>query len=72
MATKIPSSARLGFTLNTGTHPSSGAMIKRSVSLGYIMPNAATNAIGTVANAVKTLFEKPVVLVSLVETSSIV
>lgn len=72
MATKIPASGRVSFTLNTGIHPLSGAMIKRTVSLGGIIPTSGVNAISAVTNGIKGLFEKPVVLVSMTEVSHIV
>lgn len=72
MATKIPKSARLGFSLNAGTNPGTGLMKKESVSVTKVMPGSETAALGAVSDAVKPLFLKPVVSVSLVETSLII
>lgn len=72
MAVKVAKSARLGFVLNAGVTPGTGMMKKESVSVTKIMPESDPDALGAVGDAVGTLLSKPVVMVSLVETSQIV
>lgn len=72
MAMKVAKSARLGFRLDAGTNPTTGNAIRESVSISKIMPNSDVDALGDTSAAVKTLFVKPTLEVSLVETSQIV
>lgn len=72
MAVRIPKSARFTLTLNAGTNLSTGAMIKRSISFGNLMPGSDAEAISAVAGAIGGLLTKPTVAVSVTENDEIV
>jgi hypothetical protein len=67
MAVKIPKSARFTLTLNTGTNLVTGAIIKKSVSFGNLIPDCNEGAVSAVANAIGALLPNPVMAVSITE-----
>ena len=72
MAVKTPKSARFGLTLNAGTNLVTGAMIKKSISFGNLMPNCDADAVNAVANAIGGLLSNPVTDVTVTENYRIV
>ena len=72
MAIKIPKSARFALTLNAGTDLATGAMIKKSISFGNLMPGCDADSVSAVASAVGGLLTKPVTAVTLTENYQIV
>ena len=72
MAVKIPQSARCALTLNAGMNMATGAMIKKSISFGNLMPGCDADAVSAVANAIGGLLTKPVTAVTLTENYQII
>jgi len=72
MALKIPKSARFSLTLNTGTNPSTGAMIKKNISFGNLIPDCDVEAVSVVANAIGGLLNNPVADITVTENYQIV
>jgi hypothetical protein len=72
MAVRIPKSARFALTLNTGTNQVTGAMIKKSVSFGNLMPDSDAEAVSAVANAIGGLLGSPVTDVTVTENYRII
>ena len=71
MAARIPKSARLTLTLNAGTNPATGAMIRKSISFGKLMPGSDAGALSAVADAVGGLLVKPTAGVTVTEIDQI-
>ena len=71
MAVRIPKSARFTLTLNAGTNQTTGAMIRKSISFGNLMPGSSADAISAVADAIGSLLGKPTVTVTVTENDNI-
>ena len=72
MAVRIPKSARFTLTLNAGTNLSTGAMIRKSISFGNLMPGSGAEAISAVAGAIGGLLSKPVTAISVTENDQLI
>jgi hypothetical protein len=72
MAVKIPKSARFALTLNAGINQATGAMIKKSISFGNLMPNCDADSVSAVANAIGGLLSKPVTDITVTENYQII
>jgi len=72
MAVRIPKSARLTLTLDAGTNQNTGAMIKKSISFGKLMPASSAGAVSSVADAISGLLLKPTVAVLVTEVDQLI
>ena len=72
MAVRIPKSARFSLTLNAGTNPATGSMIRKSISFGSLMPGSSAEAVSAVAGAIGGLLSKQTVAVTVVETDQLI
>ena len=72
MAVKIPKSARFALTVNTGTNPVTGALIKKSISFGNLIADCDADAVSAVANAIGGLLSKPVADVTVTENYQLI
>jgi len=72
MSVKIPKSARFALTLNVGTNLATGAMIKKSVSFGNLIPDCDADAVSAVARAMGGLLNNPVTEVTMTENYQII
>ena len=72
MAVRISKSARFTLTLNAGTNQATGAMIRKSISFGKLVPGSDAGAISAVAGAIGGLLSKPTVEVTVTENDQII
>jgi len=72
MSVKIPKSARFSLILNVGTNQSTGAMIKKSMSIGNLIPDCDADSVSAVVNAIGGLLSKPVTEVTMTEIYQII
>ena len=69
---RIPKSARLTLTLNAGTNEATGAMIRRSISFGSLVPGSDAEAVSVAAGAIGGLLSRPTVETTVTEVYRIV
>ena len=72
MAVRVPKSARFTLVLDAGINQATGAMIKKSISFGKLMPNSNAGSVEAVANAIGDLLVKSVVDVTITEVDQII
>jgi len=71
-AVRVPKSARFTLTLNAGTNQANGAMIRKSISFGNLMPGCNAGVISAVAGAIGGLLTRPTVAVTVTENDQVI